>query len=228
MLKNLIAIVMATALLHSTATAQWNAIAGYDVMGAGIDQFNGLLNAINDKQAAPEKLAKPINLLHGFIAGVRYNHPLGAVELLYRRSLTRRRGEMYEFELVNVDEIDFSYRAAAWSLNFEFGKGLIVGGSIDYNILAQRVKYDGAGSDRFRSFKDKQYSWGNRIFIGIHISNTDQISFTLRPFYQWHWSKTNLNDFRNHLMLGEDICEVCLEQPKSFGISLIINNGPQD
>ena len=134
----------------------------------------------------------------------------------------------FKEEEIDVATVDLFYSTAAWSLNFEFGKGLIIGGSIDYNILSQRVKYSGDGSKDFRTFKDKQYSWGNRIFIGVHLANTSSISFSLRPFYQWHWSTTSLTNLRDEFSLASEVCQLCLEQPKMFGISLIINNGPQN
>ncbi len=236
-----ILVVISTLFLVLPSTqAQWNAIAGYDVMKGGTDQFNSLVEALNSKQTNPEKLIKPIRLLHGFLAGIRYSHSFGALELFYRRSLTLRRGKRYvffrEMEIDNkpkvvdfpVGEVDLSYSAAAWSLNFEFGKGLIVGGSIDYNIFTQKVKYDGTGADSFRNFKDKQYAWGNRIFVGIHIANTKDISFSLRPFYQWQWTTTSITALRDQLFSGvEEGCAICDEQPKTLGISLVINNGPQ-
>ena len=243
--RNTLLMILLSALTGQLCHAQWNTIAGYELMRPGLDQFNHLLNTINDGQENPEELAAEIKYLHGIMVGLRYNHSLGAVELAYRTGLTRRRGKAYSVQYGEMDiedsngmvigtmplnaeiqNLDFLYRLSAFSLNLEFGRTVTFGGSLDYNTTAQRVKYS-SNSVGLRTFKDTQHSWGNRVFIGAHLANTQHISFSVRLFYQWHWTAGSLTPLRDRFFLPEDVCSTCLEQPKFFGLSIIINNGNQ-
>ncbi len=211
------------------ASAQWNAIAGYDVMHPDITQFNHLMRRFNEKYPQTEKALGKINFLHGMIVGLRYQYDLGAVELAYRRSMTRNRSERIlgyrsQGRTLKVDELSLNYDLAAWSFTFEWGRSFIAGISLDYFTFKQKIKYDGDG-DVLRNYKDSQHTWGHRIFVGAHLANTQHISFSVRPYYQWYWSATNLNNLYTEILSEE--CISCLEQPHSFGVSIIINNGPQ-
>jgi hypothetical protein len=232
----LILLFLASSWYQTALFAQLNAIAGYDIMQPGLDQFNSLVRTFNAAHPETELAPRPIQALNGFITGLRYGHEFGAFEVFYRRNLTRRRGNEYLLtasgtdgieRLVDVDRVDLSYAISAVSLNLEFGKGIIIGGSIDYNIFAQKMTYRGTGANEFRNFKNSEHTWGNRIFIGLHVRNSSRLSFSLRPYYQWYWSTLANSALRDKLGGPTESCLPCRERPRSFGLSIIINNGPQ-
>ena len=218
---------------NSSMLAQWNALAGYDIMRPGFGRFNALMDAFNAEHPEADRPVDGFVFLHGFVAGLRYNHNLGALELTYGRNLTRNRGTDYDYDFGNggtpvpvETSLFINTSLSSWALTIEFGKSLIVGGSVNYNTLRHRVAYS-SPSDNLRTFRSRQHHWGNRIFIGAHLTNTRTISFTFRPYYQWYWSAFDLSGLRDELLSDTGACMPCREQPHSFGISLIINNGPQ-
>lgn len=207
--------------------AQWNAIAGYMVSSADADPVNQLLQAYNmgHRHSVP---FKDIKVLNGFTAGVRYHYPLGAFELVYNRRFTRRIGD--QFRNTSVDftgptNADFFYEIRTFSMVSEFGGVIRMGASLDYNTYLMEMKFDEPGTD---DFKIKQRPLGSRFFIGTHIKNRPNLSFSVRAFYQVLWADITTGQLQKDLKLAEDSeCSGCDFRPATIGLSIIINNGVQ-
>ena len=123
---------------------QWNAIAGYEISSADADPFNVLLQAFNQKYANTVAF-KDIKVLNGFNAGLRYNYPLGAFEMVYNRRFTRRIGDQFAgipgiVSKTDLSNADFFYEIRTYSLMSELGGGLRVGASLDYNTYLTEMR----------------------------------------------------------------------------------------
>ena len=211
----------------SSTHAQWNAIAGYLVSSANADPVNLLLQAYNVKHN-PTVAFKDIRVLHGFTAGVRYHYPLGAFELVYNRRFTRRIGDQFRDTSADFEgptNADFFYEIRTFSMLSEFGGVIRIGASLDYNTYLMEMKFDEPGTD---DFKIKQHPLGSQFFIGTHIKNRPNLSFSVRAFYQVLWSDITTGILQNALGLSVDTeCDACNFKPSTIGLSIIINNGVQ-
>ena len=205
--------------------AQWNAIAGYDISNADAGAVNQLLHAFND-QYEHTKPFTDIRVLHGFTAGFRYQYRLGAFELVYNRRFTRRIGDVFQIDSLpaNGTNADFFYEIRTFSYTAEFGRGVTVGGSIDYNEYLTELKYD---LPKYRDFKIKQYTLGSHLFVGTHVANRHNLSFSVRAYYQFNWDNLTTRNLREKLELVNDEPETYEYNPGTFGLTIIINNGPQ-
>jgi hypothetical protein len=205
--------------------AQWNAIAGYMVSSADADPVNLILQAYNLAHK-PTLPFTEIRILHGFTAGVRYHYPLGAFEMVYNRRFTRRIGDGFQIDSLPAvrTNADFYYEIRTFSYTAEFGKTIRIGGSIDYNTYLSELKYE---DPKYQDFKIKQHSFGSHLFLGTHLANRHNLSFSVRAYYQFIWDNISSRSLRSRLKLLEDDCTGCDFKPGTFGLAIIINNGPQ-
>lgn len=229
------------------AVAQLNVIAGYDLSGLRNTQMNGIINDYNAADTKVELAFKQVKVLHGFVAGFRYGYDWGGLEITFSKRSTRRIGDYYNVhiktdtvfdekgeveDLINISEnanIDVNYDIKTISLTKEFGGNIRIGGSLDYNIYTYSVKYDprDPGPSKLRKFKSHQTTWGSKLFIGAHLTNSTRMSFSVRAYYQWIWSANSLDNFETMFDKSKPDCTYCSERPHSIGISIIINNGLQ-
>ena len=221
------------------AAAQLNAIAGYDFSGIRNTQMNGIINDYNAQPHLPRSLTlKPVKVLHGFVAGLRYGYEWGGLELTFSKRSTRRIGDDYSVFIdstkfrnetnTEIADIDLNYDIKTISFTKEFGGDIRIGGSIDYNIYSYSVKYDSRTSpSKLKKIPSNQPTWGSKLFIGAHLTNSTRMSFSVRAYYQWIWSDNSLESFELEFDQNKSVCTYCSEQPHTFGISIIINNGLQ-
>lgn len=206
--------------------SQWNAIAGYEISSADAGGVNQVLQAFNTRFDHTVSLTD-IRILHGFTAGLRYHYDLGAFELTYNRRFTRRIGDEYmgldSRMLTARSNVNFFYEIRTFSFTSEFGRAITIGASIDYNTYLTEMDYVQAS---IRNVKIKQRPLGSRFFIGTHIANRPNLSFSVRAFFQTLWSGMSTNQLRQDLTLDEIECENCF-QPSTFGLTILINNGRQ-
>ncbi|NND34262.1 MAG: hypothetical protein HKN76_16875 [Saprospiraceae bacterium] len=99
-----------------------------------------------------------------------------------------------------------------------------MGGSVDYNTYLTELKY---AHEDFRDFKIKQHGLGSHLYIGTHIANRKNLSFSLRAYYQFVWDALNTRALRDRLDLQDDNCGACEFSPGTFGLTILLNNGPQ-
>lgn len=207
--------------------SQWNAIAGYEISNADAGGVNQVLQAFNMEFDHTVSLTD-IRILHGFTAGLRYHYDLGAFELTYNRRFTRRIGDEYlgldSRMLTARSNVNFFYEIRTFSFTSEFGRAITIGASIDYNTYLTEMDYVQAS---IRNVKIKQRPLGSRFFIGTHIANRPNLSFSVRAFYQTLWSGMTADQLSRDLNLEEIPCENCNFQPSTFGLTILINNGRQ-
>ncbi|MBK8505626.1 MAG: hypothetical protein IPL46_27575 [Saprospiraceae bacterium] len=206
--------------------AQWNAIAGYMVSSADADPVNQLLQAYNVEHK-PSLPFKDIKVLNGFTAGIRYHYPLGAFEMVYNRRFTRRIGDQFHDtapDFTGRSNADFFYEIRTFSMVSEFGGVIRMGASLDYNTYLMEMKF---AEPEPSNFKIKQRPLGSRFFIGTHIKNRPNLSFSVRAFYQVLWSDISTEELMQNLELTKDLCTDCNFRPSTIGLSIIINNGVQ-
>jgi hypothetical protein len=207
--------------------AQWNAIAGYMVSSADADPVNLILEAYNLAHK-PTLPFTQIRVLHGFTAGVRYHYPLGAFEMVYNRRFTRRIGDQFEEvdRIEGLTDADFFYEIRTFSMATEVGGVIRMGASLDYNTYLMEMDFAEA---RYRDYKVKQRPLGSQFFIGTHIKNRPNLSFSVRAFYQVLWADIGTSQLQKDLKLlqADAECTDCNFRPSTFGFSIIINNGVQ-
>ncbi len=203
--------------------AQLNAIAGYDISAPNAGIVSSVLQDFNRKYD-PTVAFKDIRILHGFTAGLRYHYELGAFELAYNRRFTRRIGDYFSNvqEMSTFTDANFFYEVRAYMLSTEFGGAVRLGASIDLNTYILDMDYS---ADSFRDVKVKQRPLGNHLFIGGHLKDRFNLSFSFRLYYQFIWSDLTVASFRNQLALSP--CSSCSFRPSTFGFTLILNNGEQ-
>lgn len=227
------------------AAAQLNVIAGYDISGLRNTQMNGIINDYTAQQPRQVSLAlKPVKVLHGFVAGFRYGYDWGGMELTFSRRSTRRIGDDYQVTSDSImvndgmskkegvperSNIDLHYHIKTISLTKEFGGLIRIGGAIDYNIYTYEVIYNSkAQSPTLTNFDLNKTTWGSKLFIGAHLTNSTRMSFSVRAYYQWIWGdNSSLNEFETTFDRTKPACTYCRERPHSIGLSIIINNGRQ-
>lgn len=206
--------------------AQWNAVAGYEVSSADAGAVNQVLQAFNT-DFGPTVPLTDIRVLHGFTAGLRYKYPLGAFEMVYSRRFTRRIGDHFNIDrgsIQGITDVNFFYEIRTFSLITEFGRTVTTGASLDYNTYHTEMDYVTAS---FHDVKIKQRPLGSRFFMGVHLANRPNLSFSVRAFYQTLWTDLSTRQLRQDLQLEESTCETCHFRPSTFGLSIIINNGRQ-
>jgi len=218
-----------------TADAQLNAIAGYDISYTDVGPVNQMLSAFNEKYTGTIDF-KDVNVLHGFAAGFRYHYDLGALELVYNRRFTRRIGDQFvskaeespmveERLLPTGTNADFFYEIRTLSLGTEFGGAFRIGGTLDLTNYLMQMDYD---DPKYKDAKVKQHPLGSRVYVGAHLENRRNISFSVRGYYQFFWSDVSTLAIRQRLdLLDDDDCFDCTFRPTSFGITIMINNGLQ-
>lgn len=225
MYSNRLFLLVLALLWVSNLRAQWNAIAGYDISNADAGAYNRILHDFN-KAYDNSKPFTDIKVLHGFTAGLRYQYRLGAFELAYNRRFTRRIGDDFNIEndITTRTNADFFYEIRTFSYTAEFGGALRLGASIDYNTYLTEMKY---AQTRYKDFKIKQHNVGSHVYLGTHIANRDNLSFSVRAYYQFIWDDLSARSLRERLKLLDDECLDCKLSPGTFGLAIIINNGPQ-
>ncbi len=208
---------------------QWNVIAGYDISNLRNTGMNRIIDEYNAGHPERSLAIKRVNILHGFVAGFRYGYEWGGMELAFIKRTTRRIGDDYDVALMDGaferSNIDLNYDIKTIALTKEFGGDIRLGGSLDYNIYTYSVKY--SSREDLRDFRSHQHTWGGKVFLGAHLTNSTRMSFSVRAYYQWIWSMNNLSNFEDRLDVTRTDCTSCHEKPYSVGISIIINNGLQ-
>ena len=219
---------------------QWNVIAGYDISHVSDVRVNRLISSFNEIHPERTLTLKPARILHGFMAGFRYGYDLGGLELYYSKRATRRIGDDYDilYEnrkydpdmegseqfLIEASDLDLFYDIKTITFLKEFGKTIRFGASLDYNIYTHEINYI---HDKIRDFKVNQDIWGSKVFMGVHLTNSTRMSFSVRMYYQWIWDQVDLAPLESVLFPMQDSCTECREQPHTIGLSIIINNGLQ-
>lgn len=215
-------------LISLQASAQWNAVAGYKIRSVRETNINQLIQAFNTQQPDNSLALKDVDILHGFAVGLRYGYEYGAFELLFNKSFTRRIGDFYKFKNPDTgldlrSSIDLYYDIKQISLGTEIGSGFVLGGSIDYDVVKYELDFDNGS---LRDLKSSQNTWGSTLYAGLHLANTNRISFSIRAFYQWYWDHLELGSVAEFFSLPE-ACDGCVDRPHMIGLSVLINNGLQ-
>ncbi len=213
------------ACLALPSVAQLNAIAGYDISYLDVPRTNRLLEAFNDLHPEGFRHFNSLTTLHALLAGLRYNYDQGALELSFKKGLSRLGADNFSVQGITTD-LDVHQNVETISLLSEWGKGLTFGASLQFNRFKHRLNYLDGGTD-IKDFRSTQNRWGSMVFVGAHLASSSSISFSFRPYFQWFWKDVNLHSFANELGVGGDDCTDCTERPYAIGIAIIINNGAQ-
>lgn len=219
-------VVIFTVLIGLVSEAQINIIAGYDVSPASVSALDEVLKDFNETYQHVDPFGE-IRIMHGFIAGLRYKHRIGAFELAYYRHLnsqnsTRSLVPVNDANLIS--DTDFFYEMRTYSFATQLGHEVHIGANIDRNTFVTEMDY---GNSAIRDVKIKQRNWGGRLFAGLTLGRRTNISITTRVFYRFLLSDLPTSSLREAVGLGAE-CTTCNFRPEVFGFSIIINNGPQE
>jgi hypothetical protein len=217
--------ILAILFLPFSGLCQWYIIAGYDISYEDSPQLNQLVDAFNNKYPDITDDMKHFNVMHGVIAGGRYDFGGSAIEIGYKRRFSRNIADDVNF--IGIDtfgnsNIDVFFDVGTWYTSMEWGiETVTIGAGIDYNIYKYKV---GFGDSPLIDYKLKRSTWGSKVFLNFELSQSKSIGYGIKPYFQWSWDTVTIEPFADKLV-GEGTCFPCKEKPYSFGISFLIYNG---
>lgn len=209
----------------TSSLAQWQLIAGYDISGFESQHLNQFLQSFNQNYPATTKPFRKMRVLHSLIAGVRYQHDLGGIEISYQRGIARR--STSGIRLVDTSQsqgpADLFLNTNTISTGIEWGKDFAIGLALDYSL----VKYEILEEDNLiiSDQVDRAESWGGKLYFAWLLSRSERVSFSLRPYYRWIWSDLDFSSIGSSPLDESIRCGPCSDRPKMFGLSLLIHNG---
>ncbi|MDH3650572.1 MAG: hypothetical protein OEQ53_12890 [Saprospiraceae bacterium] len=210
---------------------QWQAVAGYDIAGIQIPTLNRQLDGFNVKNSFSAEPFKKLRILHSLVIGARYQHNLGALELLYQRGFSRRSADgVREVDSqAGVGPIDMFYNTNTISAAMDWGKEFVVGISLDYTFFKYKITSD--DSSVLLDLTDEDQGWGSKIYLAWHLAKSEKVSFTVRPYYRWIWRDIYFQNVGSiltdlpELSCFDCYCSDCFDRPHTFGLSIFIHNG---
>lgn len=206
---------------------QWYIIAGYDISYEDSPQLNLLVDAFNEKYPDITDDMKYFRVMHGVVAGGRYDFGTSALEIGYKRRFSRNIADDVNFDdkiqsTIKTD-IDVFFDVGTWYTSMEWGAETVsIGVGVDYNTYKYKIGF--GRDDVFTNYKLKRSTWGSKVFLSFELSQTKSIGYGIKPYFQWSWDTVNIEPFADKL-LGPGECSPCTEKPYSFGISFLIYNG---
>ncbi len=227
-LRTMRCVLLSLAFVFGSSTcslAQWQLIAGYDISGFESQNLNQFLVSFNQSYPATTESFSKMRVLHSLIAGVRYQHDLGGVELTYQRGLARRSVDGIRLTDLSQGQgpVDLFLNTNTISTGMEWGRDFTVGFALDYSLVKYEILEEAnlIISDQ----QDRDESWGCKLFFAWLLSQSERVSFSLRPYYKWIWSDLDFSSVGS-APLDESIrCGPCSDRPKIFGLSILIHNG---
>lgn len=205
--------------------AQWQLIAGYDISGIESQHLNQFLETFNQNYPATTKPFGKMRVLHSLLAGVRYQHDLGGIELTYQRGLARRSSDGIRLfdRSQGVGPVDLFLNTSTISTGMDWGKNFAIGFALDYSL----AKYEILEDDHviISDQEDRDESWGGKLYFAWLLSRSERVSFSLRPYYRWIWSDLDFSAVGSSPLDESIRCGPCSDRPRMFGLSLLIHNG---
>lgn len=199
-------------------------------VGYGVSMVNPEVNKtiINDYLIDNEWLSKDhidLKVLHGIDLGLKYTWSGFALGWIWRN----RRGQL-GFEGISpvsnsLHKQEIFYSLNAYSLFLETNSRFFgLGASIDWNDLGVKRRYTGLDQ---KIGVSSQPEWGNRFYLNINFPAGNSNRITLQLSYYLTLQNYDLNPLANSL-LNITNANYPKEKWNHFGISLLINNGPQN
>lgn len=121
---------------------------------------------------------------------------------------------------------DFFYKLSSYSLEADFPIGnFSFGASIDGNNYKINTR---SSNDNERRTIMRDFALGSHFHIGWKLPGGDNISYSIRPFFQTTWTPVNFFALEQELFLYTEGIESDFDSRFSqFGITFIFFNGPQ-
>lgn len=215
---------LAAWLLSFQINAQLNFQVGYGLGFVNLSETKQLLDRYKLQNPWLSSGFQDIRFLNGFVVGFRqsWTGVSAGINWKYRLANTKADGLQPATNSSYTKEVFFNLQT--YSLNVEVGGERIhFGTSLDLNILYIKEKHTGS-SDKLLLSRETQY--GSQFYINLNFPASNSCQISLQPFYFMPWKDFGLDKLQSGLQLAPEPGSV-KESFRHFGISLIINNGPQ-
>jgi hypothetical protein len=207
----------------NSLSSQLNIKMGYTLDYGSHETNNLILDAYNSNNQWLSQEFKPVRLLNGLQAGLRYKKDFMAFDVSFERVFGGKESFGINNNGVSVSN-ELKYTLSRYALGLEVYNNMLgIGANVYHEIYTIKSPISGIDSDE-KITSDGNF--GNKIYLIFSSQGNGRISVSLQPFVMIPWSDSNL--FNLNTYLGNDNNLQSYNQRNlQFGISLIFYNGPQ-
>ncbi len=222
MKKNFLILFIGLFFIQSNLNGQMNFVIGFNGGAILSGDNNVLLNRFNT--ANSQELVEPFKQLRfmpGLEMGLRYNYEFVATSVFYSNQRMRRSSEVR----VGSDDVasnTINYSMGTVWVGLDFGLNNIRIGSCLGSRLT-KVKSQIGTTSSFETI-ESQRNLVSKFYINIIARGSSTSSFVFRPYFDFAWGKTNLDNLKDSIGLQQGSYNDAFHV---FGVSLLFQNGPQ-
>lgn len=206
--------------------AQLNFKVGYDLSFARPSALNSLIDEYNDANPYFESKMGHLKFISGLEMGVRYGFGSTALEFTFG-NMSKTQGAEGILPADNSEVIKkLYYNVRRYNIGYQyligsFGYGASIG------LRKFRVRTSATGTT-IKPTLAEDYNYFSRFHILYELPGQKRLRFTIMPYVEVPWGKTDVSNVRNHLLNTPTNTQELLESLPVFGISFVFYNGPRN
>jgi len=203
--------------------AQLNFVVGYNAGSVLQSENNKILQQFNSlNNTTITEPFKELKFLTGLELGFRYNFNPVALTMGFS-TMRRKRSSTQLLPLDQVSKNILNYSFGTYSVGVETGLEKIrIGTSMGFRRVKIKSKI-GSTSD-FETLVSRG-NWVSKFYLTIAARGNDFNSIAIRPYFDFAWNETIINELNSHLGITPAIRK---DPFHTFGVTIIFYNGPQN
>ncbi len=210
--------------LRTSLWSQVNVQVGYGISSLQSDANQRIFDQFKAENPWLVSGSKDLGLLHGLDLGLRYGMSQVLTGIQWKNRLSSWTFDGVSPTTQSSFKHEFFYNLSAFSFFLEAGRSFLgFGASLDYNDFTIKERQTGFDS-KIAIFS--QNFWSNRFYVNLNFPAGSTAQVTLQCYYDMPWGNVDLGELGENV-LHQDKPKELSDPLRHFGISLIINNGPQ-
>jgi len=215
--------------LSAPGLSQLNINIGYSGSWFQKDNYNRILRGFNNAHPVNDRTFGNFNYHNGILLGTKYNFGAFNLEFDYVVRMKLQKAAVQELPVTTPTNYKMNYfqHALTGAIEIHGGSMIGVGAGIEWNLINLRTRKN----DDVSLKQINQSGVSLNIFTNIYAFKGEKMGFSFRPFIQIPFFDTNLSSLQQYLdpgNLGGSTPETLNSRSLSYGIMLIIHNGPQN